>query len=51
MTLCGGDVLQYKELKKGPIDTYCIKLKAYVDSIAGPREKQMQDMISGGKRK
>ena len=48
MAICGGDVLQYHALKRGTVDDYCIKLETYVDTIATPKEKEMQNLIKGG---
>ena len=51
MAICGGDVVQYNALKLGTVDDYCIKLSNFVDGIALPKEKQMKDMVSAGRRK
>lgn len=51
MSICGGDILQYKELQRGSVDDYCIKLQNFVDGITGPKDRQMKELIQGGKRK
>ena len=51
MALVGGDVGQYEVLRKSTVDTYCLKLKAYVDIVAGPEEKKVESMVKGGRNK
>jgi hypothetical protein len=33
LAICGGDVVQYKELKKSTIEEYIVKLDSFVSSI------------------